>query len=146
MVVALPITDLIASIARTNGDLTLLLDFGWDDVLPEAALEIKVEDVAVEAVEVGGAVAVVVRGGVAEELAGAPVVAGVGDAGAAGRVLALGAREGRCAHTLGALVHGDAGATVQAVQGPAGVGVVLTSGTHKALGRGQHGGVSPMAW
>lgn len=142
VVVALPIADLIACIARTNSDLTLLLNFGWDDVLPEAAWEIEVEDVAVEAVEVGGAVAVVVRGGIAEELAGAPVVAGVGDAGAAGWVLALRAREGCCTHALGALVHGDAGATIQAVQGPAGVGVVLAGGTHKALGRGQQGGVS----
>lgn len=135
MVVALAVADLVAGIAGANRDLALLLDFGWDDVLPEATLEIEVEDVAVEAVEVGGAVAVVIGGSVAEELAGAPVVAGVGGAGAAGRVLALGPREGRRAHALGALVDGDAGAAVQAVQIPAGSGVVLAGGTHEALGR-----------
>jgi len=135
MVVAFPIADLVAGVARANGNLALLLNFGWDDILPDATLEIEVEDVAVEAVEVGRAVAPVVGGGIAEELAGAPVVAGVGGAGAAGRVLALGTREGRRAHALGALVDGDASATVQAVQVPTGAGVVLAGGTHESLGR-----------
>lgn len=142
VIVAFPITDLVASVARAHGDLTLLLDFGRDDVLPDAALEVEVEDVAVEAIEVGGAVAAVVGGGIAEELAGAPVVAGVGGAGAAGWVLALGAREGRRAHALGALVDGDAGATVQAVQVPTGAGVVLAGGTHESLGKAQGGSQS----
>lgn len=135
MVVAFPIADLVAGVARAHRDLTLLLDFGGDDVLPDPALEIEVQDVAVEAVEVGRAVAAVEGGGIAEELAGAAVVAGVGGAGAAGRVLALGAGEGWCTHALGALVDGDAGAAVQAVQVPARAGVVLTGGTHESLGR-----------
>lgn len=141
MVVAFPIADLVAGVPRAHGDLALLLDFGGDDVLPDATLEVEVEDVAVEAVEVGGAVAAVVGGGVAEELAGAPVVAGVGGAGAAGWVLALRAREGRRAHALGALVDGDAGATVQAVQVPTGAGVVLAGGTHESLRKARQGGV-----
>lgn len=140
VVVAFPVADLVAGIPRAHGDLALLLDFGGDDVLPDATLEVEVQDVAVEAVEVGGAVAAVVGGGVAEELAGAPVVAGVGGAGAAGWVLALGACEGRCAHALGALVDGDAGATVQAVQVPTGAGVVLAGGTHESLRKAQQGG------
>ena len=135
MVVAFPVADLVAGIPRANCNLALLLNFGWDDILPDPTLEIEVEDVAVEAVEVGRAVAPVVGGGIAEELAGAPVVAGVGCAGAAGRVLALGTREGRRAHALGALVDGDAGATIQAVQVPTGAGVVLAGGTHESLGR-----------
>lgn len=135
MVIAFPITDLVAGITRANCDLTLLLNFGWDDILPDPTLEIKVKDVAVEAVKVGRAVAAVVGGGIAEELAGAPVVAGVGCAGAAGWVLALRTREGRRAHALGALVDGNAGATIQAVQVPTGAGVVLAGGTHEALGR-----------
>lgn len=133
MVVTLSVTDLVASMAGALWNLTLLLQGGWDDVLANAAGKLIVQDVAVEAVEVDGAVAAVV-GGLLGDLAGASVVAGAGVAGAIGRKLALGAREAQLAHTLGALLDRDAGPAIQATQGPAAAQVVLTSGPVQTRG------------
>lgn len=140
MVVALPVADLVAGVPRAFRDLAFLLNLGWDDVLAHPAREVEIEDVAVEAIEVGRTAALVVGGRLTEELAGAPVVAGVRNARAAGRVLALWPREGRCAHALGALVDGDAGATVQAVQVPAGARIIFTGGPDETLGGPEQGG------
>lgn len=102
------------------------------DVVAEPPHEFVVQDVAAEAVEVGRADALVVRR-LGDVLARAAVVAGVGVAGRVGGILALGPREGRRAQTLGALVAGDAGASISAVEVAAGLGVVLTRGAGKTL-------------
>lgn len=74
VVVALPIADLVPSIPRANLYLTFLLDFRWGDVLADAAPEIKIQDVAVQAIEVCRATALVIWGSFTEKFTGAPVV------------------------------------------------------------------------
>ena len=87
---------------------------------------------AEQAVEVGGAAAVEV-GGVGDALARAPVVAGVGVAGAVGGALALWPREGGGAEAAGAQVTRHARAAVPAVEAAAGARVVLAGGAGVAL-------------
>lgn len=133
VVVALQAADLVTRVLLALGQLARLLDLRRGDVAPGPAPEAVVQDVAQEPVEFGGAQATV-EGALRRGLTGPLVVAGVAaQAGAAGRELALRAREGAQAQAGGAAWARDARATVEAAQAAAGASVILARGALEAL-------------
>lgn len=134
VIVAQHVADLVGLVHLALRDLAGDLDLRRRrrDFVAYPSLEAVVQDVAAEAVEVGGADAVVVRR-LGDVLARAPVVAGVGVAGAVSGVLALGPGERRRAQTLGTLVAGEAGASVAALKAATSLGIIFTCGAGEAL-------------
>lgn len=102
------------------------------DGLAEASAEAVVQNVAAEAVEVGGADAAVERslGGVFTRAA---IVAGAGVAEAVGGVLTLRPGERRQTQTLRTVVARDAGAPVATMEAAAGLRVIFTAGASETL-------------
>lgn len=132
---AIPIAGVI--ITCTVTDLIALLDFtllnlaadrhlrSRCDVLTSAAWKTPVQDVAEEAVEVGGTDAMVIWF-LGYILACASVIAGVGGAVAPAGILALRTSKSRDAQAFGALVTRNARPSISALKAPTCVSVILT--------------------
>lgn len=139
-VATVPIAGVIITCAVT--DLIALLDFtllnlaadrhlrSRRDVLTSAAWKTPVQDVAEEAVEVGGTDAVVIRL-LGYILARASVIAGVSGAVASAGILALGTSESRGAQAFGTLVTRNARPAIFALKAPTCVSVVLAGRARK---------------
>lgn len=135
VVVAQHVTHLVVLALLALGDLAgLVWCRRWRrrHVVARPARGAVVQDVAPEAVEVGGADAAIVRR-FDRVLARARVVTGIGFARAVAGVLALGSCEGRRAQTLGTFLARDAGAAVVALEAAASVAVVITCGASESL-------------
>lgn len=135
MVVTLRIADGISTPAFTLSDFTSnrpSILRGRGDVPALPSIEGVVEDVAKESVEVGGAGTAEERS-VVDRLASAPVVAGVGEARRVHPCLALVPTEARWTETARTQVTGDAGGTVTAAQGAAGMSVIFAGGARVTL-------------
>ena len=133
MVVAQRVADVVPGPLVALRNLAADLHFGGrGDVTAEAPDEGVIQYVAEQAVEVAGAAALEERR-VGGDVAGAAVVAGVGDAEAVGRSLTFVPGEGRGTQAAWAQVPRHTRATVPAIQTPTGARIILTRRAGEAL-------------